>query len=260
MNGMVYLVGAGPGDPELLTLKAARALARCDVILIDALVHRGVLEHCRPGVRVIDVGKRGGCRSTPQAFIERLMTRLARRGAIVGRVKGGDPCVFGRGGEEAAALEAAGVRVDVISGITAGIAVPTALGIAVTHRHLAQGVTLVTGHPRMGGAEPDWAALARSRTTLVVYMGVRRLADVADALLAGGLAPETPAAVIQNGTLPGQTGLVSTLACLARDVAARGIASPAIVVIGRVAALARRSARTRVRMTTTVATAARRSG
>jgi uroporphyrin-III C-methyltransferase len=243
MNGLVYLIGAGPGDPELLTLKAVRALGRCDVVLIDALVQRDVLGHCRPGVRVIDVGKRGGCRSTPQAFIERMMIRLARRGVVVGRVKGGDPHVFGRGGEEVAALEAAGVSVEVVSGITAGIAVPAALGIPVTHRRLAQGVTLVTGHPRAGGPEPDWPALARSRTTLVVYMGVRRLPDIAAALLAGGLAPDTPAAVVQNGTLPEQASVVSTLGRLACATVAHGIESPAVVVVGAVARLARTQVR-----------------
>jgi uroporphyrin-III C-methyltransferase len=239
-RGMVYLIGAGPGDPELLTLKAARALARCDVVLVDDLVHRDALRHCRPTVRVIDIGKRGGCASTPQAFIERLMVRLAARGEVVGRVKGGDPYVFGRGAEEVAALEAAGVAVEIVSGVTAGIGVPAALGIPVTHRDLARGVALVTGHPRAGGREPDWAALARSGMTLVVYMGVRRLAEVAAALLAAGLPAETPAAAIQNGTLPEQASVVSTIAFLARDVAARGIASPAVVVVGAVVALARR--------------------
>lgn len=196
-EGMVYLIGAGPGDPELLTLKAVRALAGCDVVLIDDLVHRDVLRHCRPGVRVVDVGKRGGCASTLQQFIERLMIRLARRGAIVGRLKGGDPCVFGCG------------------------------------------VTLVTGHTQPGGAEPDWAALARSGTTLVVYMGLANLATITVALRRGSLPDDTPAAAIQDGTLPQQASVVTTLARLAEEVAARGIRSPAVVVIGAVAALAR---------------------
>jgi uroporphyrin-III C-methyltransferase len=190
-------------------------------------------------VRVIDVGKRGGCASTPQPFIDRLMARLAKRGAIVGRVKGGDPYVFGRGAEEVAALEAAGVLVEVVSGVTAGIAVPAALGIPVTSRHLACGVTLVTGHAREGGPEPDWAALARGGTTLVIYMGVRRLADIATALLGAGMPAATPAAAIQNGTLPQQASIVSTLGSLPRDVVKHGIRSPAIVVIGEVVALAR---------------------
>jgi uroporphyrin-III C-methyltransferase len=239
-GGMVYLIGAGPGDPELVTLKAARALARCDVVLIDDLVHRDVLRLCRPGVRVVEVGKRGGCRSTPQPFISRLMVRLAQRGATVGRLKGGDPFVFGRGGEEAAALAAAGVPVEVVSGVTAGIAVPAALDVPVTHRDRSRGVTLVSGHAWANGCEPEWEALARSRTTLVVYMGVRRLAEITRALLAAGMSPATPAAAIQNGTLPEQLNVVSTLGRVARDVVERGIGSPAIVVIGDVVALARR--------------------
>ena len=238
-GGMVYLIGAGPGDPELVTLKAARALARCDVVLIDHLVHRDVLQLCRPGVRVVEVGKRCGCRSTPQSFISRLMVRLAKRGATVGRLKGGDPFVFGRGGEEAAALAAAGVPVEVVSGVTAGIAVPAALGVAVTHRDLSRGVTLVSGHACVNGCEPAWEALARSGTTLVIYMGVRRLAEITHALLAAGMSPATPAAAIQNGTLPEQVNVVSTLGRVARDVVERGIGSPAIVVIGDVVALAR---------------------
>ena len=235
--GAVYLIGAGPGDPELLTLKAARALARCDVVLLDDLVHRDVLRHCRRGVRVIDVGKRGGCASTPQAFIQRLMIRLARRGAIVGRLKGGDPFVFGRGGEELAALAAAGVMVEVVSGVTAGIAVPAALGIPVTHRDLARGVTFVTGHVRPGGAQPDWAALARNGMTLVVYMGVANVAGIAAALMAGGRSGGTPVAAIRSGTLPDQKTVVTTLDRLAADVAAHRLASPALLVIGDVVAL-----------------------
>ena len=153
--GKVYLVGAGPGDPELLTLKAVKALARADVVMLDDLVDRSVLEYA-PGARVIEVGKRGGCKSTPQAFIERLMVRRAVHGNIVARIKGGDPFVFGRGGEEALALAKAGIECEVIPGITAGIGVPAALGIPVTHRGLARGVTFVTGHTR-DGSGPDWA-------------------------------------------------------------------------------------------------------
>ena len=236
-GGMVYLIGAGPGDPELLTIKAARALGRCDVVLIDDLVHRDVLAHCRTGVRVVEVGKRGGCVSTPQSFITKLMVRLARHGAVVGRVKGGDPYVLGRGGEEVAALSAAGIAVEVLSGVTAGVAVPAAVGIPVTHRDFARGVTLVSGHPRAGGTEPDWAALARSGTTLVIYMGVHRLDHIATALLSSGLSPDTPAAVIQSGTLPAQKSVFSTLARLAGDAVTSGVESPAVIVVGEVVAL-----------------------
>jgi uroporphyrin-III C-methyltransferase len=233
--GRVYLIGAGPGDPELLTLKAVRALAAADVVLIDDLVDRGVLEHA-PRARVVPVGKRGGCRSTPQAFIEKLMIRLARRGQVVARVKGGDPFVFGRGGEEMLALAAAGIECTVVPGITAGVGVPAALGIPVTHRDLARGVTFVTAHARDGGG-PDWAALARTGTTLVIYMGMQRIDRIVAALAAAGMAA-TPVAVIERGTTPAQrcvTGNVATIAGLAR---AAQLGSPALIVVGAVVGLA----------------------
>ena len=241
-SGKVWLIGAGPGDPELLTLKAARILGSADVILLDALVNRAVLAHSRTGARIIEVGKRGGCKSTPQAFIERLMIRCARSGKIVARLKGGDPFVFGRGGEEVLALEAAGVSVEIISGITAGIAAPAAVGIPVTHRGLARGVTLVTGHT-LEGVGPDWKALAAlslaAGTTLVIYMGMKGLAATCGQLVRAGLDATTPAAAIQSGTCAGQQHVTATLATLAADVASAGLASPAIIVIGAVARLAR---------------------
>jgi uroporphyrin-III C-methyltransferase len=236
--GMVYLIGAGPGDPELLTLKAVRALHRCDVVLVDALVNRAVLAHCGPSVRVVDVGKRAGAHGTPQSRIGTLMMLLARHGAVVGRVKGGDPFVFGRGGEEAAALHAAGVPVEIVPGVTAGIAVPAVAGIPVTARGIARGVVLVTGQT-CDGADVEWAALARARLTIVVYMGVGRVRAITTALLAGGLAPSTPTAVIQDGTLPRQRTVVTTLDALADAVTAQGITSPSVLVIGDVAAGAR---------------------
>src|SRR3954471_5146763 len=211
--GKVYLVGAGPGDPELLTLKAVKALAAADVVMIDDLVDRRVLEHA-PNARVIEVGKRGGCKSTPQAFIERLMVRFASRGKIVARIKGGDPFVFGRGGEEALTLARAGIECEVIPGITAGIGVPAALGIPVTHRGLARGVTFVTAHSR-DGTGPDWAALARVDTTLVIYMGMQHIAEITAALESAGMRAETPAAVIQNGTTEQQRHVIATLSTLA---------------------------------------------
>ena len=235
--GKVWLVGAGPGDVELLTLKAVRALGEADVALVDDLVNREVLQFLRPGARVIEVGKRGGCKSTPQAFIERQMVKLAREGHVVVRIKGGDPFVFGRGGEEVEALLAAGIAVEVVSGITAGIGAPAAMGIPVTHRDCSRGVTLVTGHARNGaqaGEGPDWKALARTGTTLVIYMGMKHLADIARELQGGGLAPTTPVAVIQNGTLANEQRLISSLALVASDAAACGIGSPAIVVVGEV--------------------------
>lgn len=238
--GKVYLIGAGPGDPELLTLKAVRALAAADVVLIDDLVDRAVLEHA-PRARVVPVGKRGGCKSTPQSFIEKLMVRLARRGQVVARVKGGDPFVFGRGGEEVLALAAAGIECTVVPGITAGVGVPAALGIPVTHRDIARGVTFVTAHAR-DGAGPDWAALARTGTTLVIYMGMQRIEAIAAALSAAGLAA-MPAAVIERGTTVDERSVVDCVGGIAEAARAAGLGSPALIVIGEVVQMARSSER-----------------
>ena len=226
-------MGAGPGDMELLTLKAVRAIGEADVVLLDDLVNREVLRFARPQAQVIEVGKRGGCRSTPQAFIEKLMVRLARAGKTVARVKGGDPFVFGRGGEEMTALRARGLEVEVVSGITAGMGVTAAMGIPVTHRHICDGVTFVTGHTR-DGRQPDWRALAAGGTTLVIYMGVANFDAIVRGLLEGGLSAATPAAAIQNGTLPTQKSVVTTLSALAQAMAQAGIGSPAVIVIGDV--------------------------
>jgi uroporphyrin-III C-methyltransferase len=200
----VVLVGAGPGDPELLTLKAVKALRRASVALVDDLVHPGVLKYLRRSARIIHVGKRGGCASTPQAFIHKLMVAEAQRGQRVVRIKGGDPFVFGRGGEECDALRAAGIEVEVVSGLTAGLAAPASIGIPVTDRRHARGVVLVTGHTERDDAEPDWAALARCGLTLVVYMGVNRAEQIVAALLGGGLSGETPAAVVWSAHTPPQ--------------------------------------------------------
>jgi uroporphyrin-III C-methyltransferase len=179
------------------------------------------------------VGKRGGCRSTPQAFIERLMVRLARRGATVARLKGGDPFIFGRGGEEIAALQAAGVEVEVVPGVTAALGAAAALGIPATHRDLARSITLVTGHAR-DGSQPDWRALRAAGGTLAIYMGVAHLDEIAESMLAGGFPPGVPACAIQNATLPGQRTVLAPLAALSRAVSAAGLASPAVVIVGEV--------------------------
>jgi uroporphyrin-III C-methyltransferase len=231
MNGKVFLVGAGPGDPELMTLKAARALQAADVVLVDELVNRGCLAHARSDARIIEVGKRAGCKSTPQAFIEKLLVLHAKQGKTVARLKGGDPFVFGRGGEELAYLEANGIEVEVIPGITAGIAAPAALGIPVTQRQVSHGVTFVTGH----GAEVDWDALARCGTTLVIYMGLRGLDYIACRLLAAGMAPATPACIIENGTLRTQRERITNLGGLS----ASGFSGPAIIVVGDVVRFAK---------------------
>lgn len=239
LQGMVTLVGAGPGDPELLTLKAVKAIQAATLLLVDDLVSDEVVALAAPGARVVHVGKRGGCRSTPQAFIEKLMVMAAREGENVVRLKGGDPFIFGRGGEEREHLRAAGIEVRVVNGITAGLAAVTSLGTPLTHRDHAHGVVFVTGHAKPGDAGADWAALAaaarQARLTLVIYMGVRGIEGIAQGLLAG-LPAHTPAAVIQHATLPSQRHVGTTLGALAQTVAREGMASPAVIVVGDVVA------------------------
>jgi uroporphyrin-III C-methyltransferase len=243
MAGKVYLIGAGPGDPELMTLRAARALAEADVILVDELADARCLLHARFDAKILRVGKRGGCKSTPQAFIERLMARYARRGAVVARLKGGDPFVFGRGGEELVALRGKGMNVEIIPGITAGIAVPAELGIPVTLRGAARGATFISGH----APGHDWRALRESGTTLVIYMGVARLQDLVAEMLAAGFAAATPACAVQDSTLATRKAALATLAELPDAVQACGLRSPALVVVGEVVRLAdRRAVRPRV--------------
>jgi uroporphyrin-III C-methyltransferase len=237
LPGKVWLVGAGPGDPELLTLKAVRVLGSADVVLVDDLVDKRILAHARSAARIVQVGKRGGCRSTSQAFIEKLMIRLARRGSVVVRLKGGDPFVFGRGGEEAEALARAQIPFDVVNGITAGIAVPAAIGIPVTHRELAHGVTFITGHAR-DESGPDWAALRAGGTTLVIYMGMKRVDTIVKGMLAAGYPADIPACAIQNGTLEIQASVVTTLAALPQSITDAGLGSPGMLVIGDVVRLA----------------------
>ena len=230
----VTLVGAGPGDPELLTLKAVKALRRASVALVDDLVHPGVLKYLRRSARVVHVGKRGGCASTPQAFIHKLMVAEALRGERVVRLKGGDPFVFGRGGEECDALRTAGIEVEVISGLSAGLAGAASIGVPVTDRRHTRGVALVTGHAGEDGDEPDWSALARSGLTLVVYMGVARVRRIVAALRAGGLDAATPAAVVSQAHTPQQRHALCRLDTLADTVHSEGLGSPAILVIGDV--------------------------
>ena len=235
MSAKVWLVGAGPGDPELLTLKAVRALNGARVVMIDDLVNPAVLEHC-PDAKVIRVGKRGGCRSTPQAFIHRLMLRYARQGHCVVRLKGGDPCIFGRGSEEADWLNQHGIEVELVNGITAGLAGATQCGIPLTLRGVARGVTLVTAHTQ-DDSELDWHALAQGGTTLVVYMGVARLGDIRSQLLAAGMPARMPVAMIENASLPHQRECRSSLGQMHDAALAFELKSPAVLVIGEVAAL-----------------------
>ena len=232
-RGKVWLVGAGPGDPELLTLKAVRALKQADVILCDDLVGDEVLDYARPDARVVRVGKRGGRPSTSQAFIERLMIAEARQGHRVVRLKGGDPFVFGRGGEECDALHEAGIEFEVVNGITAGLAAASSIGVALTRRGVSRGAIFVAGQEGEGDAT-DWAALARSGLPLVIYMGVANCAHIAARLLEGGIAASTPVAVVANATRRDETSLVTCVDRLARDIEAAGLGSPAIVIVGEV--------------------------
>ncbi|MHA6493261.1 uroporphyrinogen-III C-methyltransferase [Pseudomonas borbori] len=234
MNAKVWLVGAGPGDPELLTLKAVRALNQADVVMIDDLVNPAVLEHC-PAARIVRVGKRGGCRSTPQAFIHRLMLRYARQGKCVVRLKGGDPCIFGRGSEEVDWLQQHGIEVEMVNGITAGLAGATNCGIPLTLRGIARGVTLVTAHTQ-DNSSLNWQALAQGGTTLVVYMGVAKLSEIRESLLAGGMRDDMPVAMIENASLPEQRECRSVLAHMHQDALSFQLKSPAILIIGEVAA------------------------
>ncbi|WP_374662647.1 uroporphyrinogen-III C-methyltransferase [Inhella sp.] len=234
----VCLVGAGPGDPELLTVRALKRLEAADVVLADDLIDPRVLALVKG--RLLRVGKRGGCISTDQAFIHALMVREALVGRRVVRLKGGDPFVFGRGGEEVDALRDAGLEVEVVSGLTSGIAGVAAAGIPVTDRRASPGVILVTGHPGPGCAEPDWAALARSGLTLVVYMGVARCAGIVQQLLEAGMAPSTPAALVHAAHTPAQAERFGCLHELPALAAALG--SPSLLVIGTVCAQGVRAA------------------
>lgn len=234
----IALVGAGPGDPELLTVKALKRLQAADVVLVDDLVDARVLQLLSPATRVLKVGKRGGCVSTEQRFIHELMIREARSGARVVRLKGGDPFVFGRGGEEVGALRAAGLEVEIVNGLTAGLAGPASIGIPVTDRRCTPGVALVTGHNGDGGRAPDWAALARSGLTLVIYMGVARCAEIVAQLRAAGMRGDMPAAVIAAAHTERQREALTSLDELGETIRTQGLGSPAILVIGEVVDLA----------------------
>ena len=240
-EGKVFLVGAGPGDPALVTMRAAELIASADAILHDRLVPAGVLEGA--GAELVDVGKRPGG-SREQAAINEELIERARRGQTVVRLKGGDPFVFGRGGEEAEALSAAGIPFEVVPGVTAGIAAPAYAGIPVTHRDAASAVAFVTGHedPDKPESALDWDALARFPGTLVFYMGVKALPRIAEALIAAGRDPEEPAAVIERGTMPGQRTVASVLRALSGEAARVGVRPPSITVVGPVAALRERVA------------------
>ena len=236
-SGQVTLVGAGPGDPELLTIKALKAIQAATLLLVDDLVSEPIVALASPTARVVWVGKRGGCKSTPQSFIEKLMITAALEGETVVRLKGGDPFLFGRGGEEVEHLQAAGVRVSVVNGITAGLAAVTSLNTPLTHREHAHGVVFVTGHAKPGDTGTDWRALAhtarQAKLTLVIYMGVSGAAHIQSELL-HGLHEDTPVAIIQNASLPQQRHAACTLGELHATIAREGLGSPAVMVVGDV--------------------------
>jgi len=237
--GTVYLVGAGPGDPGLMTARSLEVIASADVVLYDQLIPPTALDGARVDAELVDVGKRGGGRQVPQAETEELLVRHALAGRSVARVKGGDPFVFGRGGEEASRLRALGIPYEVVPGVTAGISGPAYAGIPVTHRAHAPGVAFVTGHedPSKPESTIDWAGVAGFPGTLAFYMGVRRLPEITRSLIDAGRPADEPVAVVQSGTLPTQRTVTGTLADIATIAADAGIKAPAITLVGAVAGL-----------------------
>lgn len=234
--GKVYLVGAGPGDPGLLTLKGKTLLECADVVIHDALVSTPILRMINPQAEVINAGKRRGHHSMLQPEITNLLIEKARIHAIIVRLKGGDPFVFGRGGEEMTALVEAGVPVEAVPGITAGVAAPAYAGIPITHREYSSSVIFITGHEAAGKYRPDinWHAVAQGAETIVIYMGVRNLPNILNALQAAGLPADTPIALIRWGTRPDQEQLVGTFETITDMMETTGFTAPAVAVIGRV--------------------------
>jgi uroporphyrin-III C-methyltransferase/precorrin-2 dehydrogenase/sirohydrochlorin ferrochelatase len=237
-RGRVILVGAGPGDPGLLTLRGLRALNQADVVLHDRLVSADVLALARRDAETIEVAKEAGTHHTTQQRIHELLIEHAKAGKTVVRLKGGDPFVFGRGGEELEALRAEGIPYEVVPGITAAVACGAYAGIPLTHRDHAQSVRLVTAHCRNSIDTLDWAALAQERQTLAVYMGVQGLDTIRDRLIAHGRAPTTPFALVENGSRANQRVVLGTLADLPERALAENVRSPALLILGEVAALA----------------------
>lgn len=236
--GWVYLVGAGPGDAELLTLRADRIIAQADVVVYDNLVGDDVMARVPDTCERIYVGKKAANHTMRQEDICALLVELARQNKRVLRLKGGDPYVFGRGGEEAETLVDAGIPFEVVPGVTAASGIASYAGIPLTHRDHAQSVVFATGHKKEGPVDLDWAALARPMQTVVIYMGVSRIEEIARRLVAYGMARNTPAAIVRRGTLPDQQVLVATLADLADKAEAAGIKPPALMIIGTVVTLA----------------------
>jgi uroporphyrin-III C-methyltransferase len=239
VTGIVYLVGAGPGDPELLTLKGRRCLESADVVVYDALVDKRLLEWVRPGADAIYAGKREGHHSRPQEEINAILIMHARAGRVVTRLKGGDPFLFGRGGEEAAALAEAGVLFEVVPGVSAGLAVPAYAGIPLTHRDFGPDVTFVTGHEGAQSARVRWDLLAGA-STVVFFMGLSNLERIVRRLVGAGRDRAAPVAVISFGTTDRQETVTGTLDTIVDAVARRGIGPPALVVVGEIVSLRER--------------------
>lgn len=240
MQGKVYLVGSGPGDPELLTLKAARLIAAADAIVYDHLVGAGILDRARADAERIYVGKEAGKHTLPQEEINTLLVKLARTGKTVVRLKGGDPFIFGRGGEEIEELIEGGIDFEVVPGVTAASGMSAYAGIPLTHREHAQSCVFATGHlkdSKDGSVDLDWAALARPRQTVVIYMGISTLKEICRQLIAHGLPADTPAACVRHATLPTQQAVVGTLGTLPAAVVAARLKQPALIVVGSVVSL-----------------------
>tara|TARA_Y100001970_G_scaffold294351_1_gene451270 strand:+ start:12675 stop:13454 length:780 start_codon:yes stop_codon:yes gene_type:complete len=236
VSGIVYLVGAGPGDPELLTLKAQRLISECDALVHDALVPREVVDSVSTTCEVFFVGKRSGCRNIPQSKTNKVLVDLAKQGKKVVRLKGGDPFVFGRGGEEAMFLQKSGIRVEIVPGVTSGVAAPSYLGIPLTHRLAASTVTFVTGHEdiRKTQSSVNWRLLAKSSDTIVIYMGIKNFPSIVNELILGGMNPKISSAVIQQATVKNQRCIKAPLNEMVGLIKRDQIISPSIIIIGSV--------------------------
>jgi len=240
--GKVYLVGAGPGDPKLLTLKAAEIIKQADVLIYDRLgVSDEVLNMAPADAEKIFVGKRTGLHEIPQDKITELIVQKAKEGGKVVRLKGGDPFIFGRGGEEAEALAAEGIEFEIVPGISSSVAAPMYAGIPLTHRNYAASVAIITGHRADDAEKPiDWVKIANAVDTMVILMGVESLEDIVSKLLAGGISPDKPVAMVESGTLPHQRTLIATIGTIVKEAADKQIKPPSVIVIGEVATLGRK--------------------
>lgn len=235
--GKVWLIGAGPGDPDLLTVKAARLIAQADALVYDHLVGEGIMDIARLDARLIYAGKEASKHTLPQGSINQLLVDLAREGLSVVRLKGGDPFIFGRGGEELETLVASDIPFEVIPGVTAAAGCAAYSGFPLTHRDHAQALTFVTGHLKDGSVNLDWPALARPCHTIVFYMGIGAAAEICRQMISHGLPPTTPAAVVRNGTLPDQQTLLATLGTLPERINESEIKPPALIIVGSVVSL-----------------------